>query len=55
MDLVLRDLITNNAAENDIRKHSLKTGMKPLVHHGLEKVKAGTTSIEELLRVVLVE
>jgi type II secretory ATPase GspE/PulE/Tfp pilus assembly ATPase PilB-like protein len=29
--------------------------MKPLIHHGLEKVKSGITSIEELLRVVLVE
>jgi type IV pilus assembly protein PilB len=55
MDPALRDLITGNAAENAIRQHAQKTGMKPLVHHGLEKVTAGTTSIEELLRVVLVE
>jgi type IV pilus assembly protein PilB len=55
MDPLLRDLITSNASENAIRQHSEKMGMKPLVHHGLEKVKAGTTSIEELLRVVLVE
>ena len=55
MDPTLRDLITRNEAEHHIREYSQKTGMKPLIHHGLEKVKSGITSIEELLRVVLVE
>ncbi|MBN1130764.1 MAG: Flp pilus assembly complex ATPase component TadA, partial [Chitinispirillaceae bacterium] len=55
MDPALRDLISRNEAEHVIRNHARKNGMKPLIFHGLEKVKAGTTSIEELLRVVLVE
>jgi type IV pilus assembly protein PilB len=55
MDAVLRDLITGNEAEHRLREHARQTGMKPLIHHGLEKVKSGITSIEELLRVVLVE
>jgi type IV pilus assembly protein PilB len=55
MDAALRDLITKNEAEHRIRAHAQSTGMLPLIDHGLEKVKAGVTSIEELLRVVLVE
>ena len=55
MDATLRDLITSNDAEHHIRDYSKKVGMKPLILHGLEKVKSGVTSIEELLRVVLVE
>jgi type IV pilus assembly protein PilB len=55
MDPTLREFITRNEPEHHIRDYSKKTGMKPLIHHGLEKVKSGVTSIEELLRVVLVE
>jgi type IV pilus assembly protein PilB len=55
MDPALRELVTRNEAEHRVRDHAKSTGMKPLVFHGLEKVKAGTTSLEELLRVVLVE
>jgi type IV pilus assembly protein PilB len=55
MDPQLRDLIAQSETEQTLRDYAKKRGMKPLVFHGLEKVKAGTTSIEELLRVVLVE
>jgi type IV pilus assembly protein PilB len=55
MDPALRDLITRNEAEHRIRTHSQSIGMKPIIDHGLEKVKSGVTSVEELLRVVLVE
>ncbi|MCU0608680.1 MAG: GspE/PulE family protein [Chitinispirillaceae bacterium] len=54
-DSGMRELITQNEAEHRIRAHAKSSGMKPLVNHGLEKVSAGITSIEELLRVVLVE
>jgi type IV pilus assembly protein PilB len=55
MDPALRDLISRNEPEQALRDHARKNGMKPLIYHGLEKVKTGTTSVEELLRVVLVE
>jgi type IV pilus assembly protein PilB len=55
IDPALRDLISRNEAEHAVRDLARKNGMKPLIFHGLEKVEAGTTSIEELLRVVLVE
>ena len=55
MDPVLRDYISRNEPEQAIRTHVGKMGVKPLMYHGLEKVKAGTTSVEELLRVVLIE
>jgi type II secretory ATPase GspE/PulE/Tfp pilus assembly ATPase PilB-like protein len=55
MDSTLRDLISRNEPEQTLRDHARKNGIKPLIFHGLEKVKAGTTSVEELLRVVQVE
>ncbi|MBN2036353.1 MAG: type II/IV secretion system protein [Chitinispirillaceae bacterium] len=55
MDAVLRDLISRSETEQAIRDYARSKEMKPLVFHGLEKVKTGVTSIDELLRVVLVE
>jgi type II secretory ATPase GspE/PulE/Tfp pilus assembly ATPase PilB-like protein len=55
IDNEFRDMIANNEPEHVIRKKALETGMKKLITHGMEKVSAGITSVEELLRVVLVE
>src|SRR3954447_22759244 len=45
------DKISAGAPLNDIREHARKTGMKPLRVDGIEKVKAGITTLEEVYRV----
>ena len=47
----LRHLIHDHVAEQDIRQYALLHGMKGLRQDGLRLVVAGTTSLEELLRV----
>ncbi len=48
----LRRLIAQRASEAAIRDAALSAGMRSLAADGLEKVKAGVTTAEELLRVV---
>ena len=48
----LRRLIAQRAGEDALREASLASGMTGLGEDGLAKVKAGTTTPEELLRVV---
>jgi type II secretory ATPase GspE/PulE/Tfp pilus assembly ATPase PilB-like protein len=48
----LRRLIAQRASEATIRDAALSAGMRSLAEDGLEKVKAGITTAEELLRVV---
>jgi type IV pilus assembly protein PilB len=55
IDNELRGMIAKNEPEHMIREKALRNNMKKLMAHGLEKVKSGVTSVEELLRVVLVE
>ena len=47
----IRQLIAKKASGDDIRKAAVKSGMKTLREDGLEKVKEGLTSLEEVLRV----
>jgi type IV pilus assembly protein PilB len=51
----VRDLITENAAENKIRRYLRSIGMKTLIQNGIDKIDYGITTPEELLRVVMVE
>ncbi len=48
----LRDLITSNAPEGEIRHLAVARGMKTLSHAGMAKVRAGLTTLEELGRVL---
>lgn len=50
-DEEIRQLTTKKSSTDEIRKAALKAGMKTLHDDGLEKVKAGITSQEEVLRV----
>ncbi len=52
VDAAIRELIAREAPESALVKAAAANGMKYLIEDGLEKVSAGTTSIEELLRVV---
>ena len=47
----IRELIFNNQSSVDIRKVAVKEGMQTLYLDGLEKVKEGVTTLEEVTRV----
>ncbi len=48
---LMRRMISERATQSDIRKEAIRNGMKYLIDDGLNKVKAGITSVEEILRV----
>ncbi len=48
----IRDLVTTNAPEHDLRQAAVAKGMTTLSHAAIEKVKAGVTSLAELYNVV---
>jgi type II secretory ATPase GspE/PulE/Tfp pilus assembly ATPase PilB-like protein len=52
---VLRDLISTDANEGNMRRHLHDVGMKTLLQNGIEKIEQGITTPNELLRVVMVE
>ncbi|MBZ0167206.1 MAG: Flp pilus assembly complex ATPase component TadA, partial [Candidatus Omnitrophica bacterium] len=48
----LRQLVTQKAPTDDIRQAALKSGMKTMYDDGMQKVEAGLTTKEEVLRVI---
>ncbi|MGH2604703.1 MAG: type II secretion system protein GspE, partial [Dehalococcoidia bacterium] len=46
----LRRLITEHANSDDIRRQALADGMITLREDGLDKVRAGVTTVDEVLR-----
>lgn len=48
----IRKLILNNADSNQIRETARKKGMRTLLEDGAEKIKAGITTLSEVLRVI---
>ena len=46
----MRQLIYNNSSQLEIKKQALKNGMTSLRDAGIEKIKKGSTTIEEVLR-----
>ncbi|MCL1925622.1 MAG: Flp pilus assembly complex ATPase component TadA [Syntrophorhabdaceae bacterium] len=51
----IRDLIASNATENEIRQTSISRGMITLGRNALDKVTAGITTVDEVLRVVEID
>ena len=49
-DEAVKELISENVSLKKLRQTAVKRGMTPLVLDGLEKVKAGIISVEEVLR-----
>jgi type IV pilus assembly protein PilB len=47
----IRELTIQRSSADEIRKVAIAQGMTPLRNDGLEKVRLGITSIEEVLRV----
>ncbi len=50
MSETLRELIINNAPVTDLRRQAMAEGMLTLRQSGLQKVRAGLTTIEEVVR-----
>lgn len=51
LDDEMRDLITGDPALTELRAAAIRKGMRPLREDGLEKVSAGLTTIDEIMRV----
>ena len=47
----IREMISQNTGGVAFRKKCIELGMEPLVHNGLNRVKDGTTTIEEVMGV----
>ena len=52
MESDIRDLITEQASESEIRETAKKNGMTAMLEDGFQKVLNGVTTLEELFRVV---
>lgn len=52
LDSTLDDLISRRASLHEIRNHALSKGFQPLAVDGLRRARDGSTSIEEVARVV---
>ncbi len=50
-----REMIIDQVSEVKIRRELRRSGVKSLIEDGLERIREGTTTPDELLRVVLVE
>ena len=46
----MRELIFDGSSQNNIKKLAIKNGMTSLRDAGIDKIKAGETTIEEVLR-----
>ncbi|QUG42243.1 type II/IV secretion system protein [Psychrobacillus sp. INOP01] len=55
VDNEIRELLYNNRSMTEVKRTAMKNGMIPLIDDGLLKVKAGYTTVEEVLRVAKVE
>jgi general secretion pathway protein E len=51
----MQDLIAKRADEGDLRRQAVHEGMKLLRQNGMEKVRAGLTSVEEIHRVTVMD
>jgi type IV pilus assembly protein PilB len=49
----IEKLVVEHASSDDIKKVALDQGMKTLREDGLEKVRSGESSVEEILRVIV--
>lgn len=52
MNNTLAGMVTNGATHTELFAAALSAGMRPLLHVGLERVRSGATTLEELDRVL---
>jgi type II secretory ATPase GspE/PulE/Tfp pilus assembly ATPase PilB-like protein len=55
VDDAIKELVVARAPSSQIKQAAINGGMRTLQEDGLSKVLNGTTSLEEVLRVVFVE
>ncbi len=48
----IKEMIINDASEDEMRQKGQELGMESLLQNGLKKVKEGLTTIEEVLRII---
>ncbi len=53
MNESVRRKIVNNSSANDVKATAMKDGMRPIRFSGWEKIKAGATTCDEVLRVTM--
>ncbi|MFQ5628495.1 MAG: GspE/PulE family protein [bacterium] len=51
IDDTIRQMILDNASENEIRTHAKQNGLRSLKEDGIKKVLSGITTMDEILRV----
>ncbi len=51
----IRDLVLAKASAREIKERAVSFGMRTLYEDGIDKVKQGITTVEEVLRVTQVE
>jgi type II secretory ATPase GspE/PulE/Tfp pilus assembly ATPase PilB-like protein len=51
VDKTIRELINTRSSEEDIHSQAVTNGMTTLVMDGINKISAGITTIEEVIRV----
>jgi type IV pilus assembly protein PilB len=51
VDDAIREMVIRRASGTELRRHAIASGMKTLRESGLDKVRGGLTTIEEVLRV----
>ncbi|MGE3258128.1 MAG: type II secretion system protein GspE, partial [Geobacter sp.] len=51
----IRELILNGANTAEIKRESMRLGIKTMRQSGLTKLKEGVTSLEEVLRVTVAD
>ncbi len=47
----IKEMVLEGASADELKKTAMRMGMKTLRQSGLSKVKEGTTSLEEVMRV----
>jgi type II secretory ATPase GspE/PulE/Tfp pilus assembly ATPase PilB-like protein len=52
MNDAVRDVVVRGGSAAEVRQAATETGMVSILQDGLEKAKEGTTTIEEVLRVL---
>ena len=49
MSDAIRELINQKASMHEIRAQAMRDGLRTLLHDGIEKIKQGVISLEDLL------
>lgn len=51
----IRKMVNEKSSADQVRKKAVELGMKPLIEDGLDKIREGLTTIDEVLRVTQIE